>query len=284
MRRAHADLAGLAGFDLLVVVVEDLDLAGGDRKAAGQEQLRRLRIMVGLAQHRDRIAFGLAVELREHRADPLDALDQPARRHRRGAVEQQFERGEIGLVERGMIEQHIDHGRHEQREIDALALDGLQHRLGIETLQHVHGAAAHQRRQHLGAGDMADRRDREIARRLGNLEVGEDRVGEAAISRGGSAARPWICRWCRRCSSASRYRRGRRGSAAWRCPRCRSRPADRRRSRPAPSVNTVFRSAPWRRDRRRDRGTCRRRPPASRLRNPRSGTADRRASPADAAR
>ena len=55
------------------------------------------------------------------------------------------------------------------------------HRLGIETLQHVHGAAAHQRRQHLCAGDMADRRHREIARRIRDLEIGEDRGGEAGI-------------------------------------------------------------------------------------------------------
>ncbi len=137
--------------------------------------------MVCLAQHRDWIALGLAVELREHRTDPLDALDQPARRHRGSAVEQQLERGEIGLVQRRMVQQHVDHGRHEQGEVDALALDGFQHRARIEPLEHVHGAAAHQRRQHLGAGDVADRRHREIARVIGNFEVGQDRVGEAAV-------------------------------------------------------------------------------------------------------
>ena len=62
-----------------------------DRNSSG-----RFRIVVRLAQHRDRIAFGLAVELREHRADALDALDQSARRHRRGAVKQQLERGQVG--------------------------------------------------------------------------------------------------------------------------------------------------------------------------------------------
>ena len=243
MRRAHADLAGLAGRDLLVVLVEDLDLAGGDREAAGQKQLGRLRIVVGLAQHRDRIAFGLAVKLREHRADPLDALDQPARRHRGSAVQQQFERGEVGLVERGMIEQHIDHGRHEQREIDPLARDGLEHRLRIEAFQHVHRAAAHQRRQHLGAGDMADRRHREIARRLGNFEIGQDRAGEAAIFAvmaqralgfaGGAAGviqRGDIV-------GAGQTARG----GACRPPR--SPAAGRCRSSAGPSVNTVFRPA-----------------------------------------
>jgi hypothetical protein len=86
--------------------------------------------------------------LREHWSDPLDALDQTARRHRGCAIQQEFERGEIGLVERGMIQHHVDHRRHEKREIDLLTLDGLEHGLGVETLQHVHGAAAHQCRQH----------------------------------------------------------------------------------------------------------------------------------------
>ena len=62
-----------------------------------------------------------------------------------------------------------------------LALDGLEHRLGIKTLQHVHGAAAHQRRQHLCARDMADRRHRQVARGIRNFEIGQDRVGETAI-------------------------------------------------------------------------------------------------------
>ena len=79
MAGAHADLAGLAGGDFLVVIVEDLDLTGGDRESAGQKQLRRFGIVVSFAQDRHRIAFGLAVKLREHRSDPLDPFDQPAR-------------------------------------------------------------------------------------------------------------------------------------------------------------------------------------------------------------
>ena len=80
-----------------------------------------------------------------------------------------------------MIEQHIDHGRHQQREIDALALDGGEDRFGIEAFQHVNRAAAHQRRQHLGAGDMADGPPWKLGRP--ELEIGEGGGGEAAISR-----------------------------------------------------------------------------------------------------
>ena len=180
MRRTDANLAGLAGSDFMILIVEDFYFAGGDRKTAGQEQFRGVWIMVALAKHRYRIALCLAVKLGEHRADPLDALYQPARRHRRSPIEQEFERGEIGAVERRMIEQHVDHGRHEQREVDPLACDGLEHRFRIETPEHVHGPAAHQGRQHLGAGHVADRRHREETRRLRNFEVRQDGAGETA--------------------------------------------------------------------------------------------------------
>ena len=139
-----------------------------------------------------------------------------------------------------MIQHHVDHRRHEQGEIDLLAFDGLEHRLGIKTLQHVHGAAAHQRRQHLRARDVADRRHRQVARGIRNFEIGQDRAGPSRHTRDDGAARPWICRSCRRCSSAWRYRPGRRSCAPWRCRPLRSPAADRRRNRPGPSVKTVF--------------------------------------------
>jgi hypothetical protein len=47
MRGAHANLAGFAGRDLLVVIVENFDIAGGSRETTGQEQFRGLRIVVG---------------------------------------------------------------------------------------------------------------------------------------------------------------------------------------------------------------------------------------------
>ena len=88
-------------------------LSSGPRAGFNEINLPQLQpgssIMVLLAQHRDRIAFGLAVELREHRPDPFDALDQPARRHRGCAVEHELERGEVGPAQRGMVEQHVDH-------------------------------------------------------------------------------------------------------------------------------------------------------------------------------
>jgi hypothetical protein len=77
VRGAHADLARLADRRFLVVLVEDLHLAGGNRDAAGFEQLRPRAVVLGLAQDRDRVALGLPVKLGEHRPDALDAFDQP---------------------------------------------------------------------------------------------------------------------------------------------------------------------------------------------------------------
>jgi hypothetical protein len=68
--------------------------------------------------------------------------------------------------------------------VDALALDGLEHRVRIEAFEHVHGAAADQRRQHLGAGDMADRRHREIAPVIWNFEVGSPGALARHLERG----------------------------------------------------------------------------------------------------
>jgi hypothetical protein len=90
--------------------------------------------VICLAQHAHRIALGLAVELAEDRSDALQPLDQPRRRHRRGAVEDELERAEISFVEPRMIERHIDHGRHHEGEVDLLALEGGQKFLGLEAL------------------------------------------------------------------------------------------------------------------------------------------------------
>jgi hypothetical protein len=50
------NLAGFAGFDLPIAIAENFDVAGGDRKTAGQEQFGRFGIVIRLAQHRHRCA------------------------------------------------------------------------------------------------------------------------------------------------------------------------------------------------------------------------------------
>src|SRR5215813_12292101 len=52
MRCTHANLPRLTGRNLLVKLVQDLDIAAGDRNTARGKQLRPVPIVVGLAQHR----------------------------------------------------------------------------------------------------------------------------------------------------------------------------------------------------------------------------------------
>ena len=78
-----------------------------------------------------------------------------------------------------MVQEHIDHRRYEQREVYSLPSDRGKHSFGIEAPDEVHCAAAHQRRQHLGAGDMADRRDREKAGVVRDSEIRQHGAGEA---------------------------------------------------------------------------------------------------------
>lgn len=80
-----------------------------------------------------------------------------------------------------MIEENIDHCRNEEGEIDALAGNRREDRLGIEPLVQIDRAATHQDRQDLGAGDMADGCDAEVTRVCRDFEVGEDRGGKEAI-------------------------------------------------------------------------------------------------------
>src|ERR1700728_4703433 len=174
VRRPHTDFARLAYWHFLVVAVEDLDLASRNRKTAGFEQFRTLPVMFGFAQYRHRITFGLAVKLSEHRSDAFDGFDKARRRHRRSAVEQIFERGEIGLRQPGMIEQNVDHGRHAQREIDPFARDRGEYGVRVESAQHVHRAALHEHGHYLCAGDVTDWADRKKTRIIRYFKAGED--------------------------------------------------------------------------------------------------------------
>ena len=70
-----------------------------------------------------------------------------------------------------MVQEHVNHRRHEQREVDPLPGDRGEDGIGIEAPDEVHRAAAHQGRQHLGAGDMADRRDGQKLRGVGDFEI-----------------------------------------------------------------------------------------------------------------
>ena len=115
-------------------VVDDaqLDAVAG---APGRAQLAELaalgRVVVGRVDGRQRREFGHAVGLHEadagqrgHRAVEHRLGD------RRGAVDDGLQRAQVArLLHRRVIDEHLDHGRHEQHMGDAVALEGVEHEL-----------------------------------------------------------------------------------------------------------------------------------------------------------
>ena len=130
--------------------------------------------MVLAGQDRDRIALRLPVQLREHRADPLEALPQARFRHGRGPVEDVLEARHIPRDEVRVVEQCVDHRGDEEGEADPLALDRREHGRRVEPVHEVHGAALRQGRADVRARDVAHGRDEQVARRVRELEVRED--------------------------------------------------------------------------------------------------------------
>ena len=84
-------------------------------------RLRTLGRMLGRRQERHAgRGLGLAIGLQEsgmrHR---LESAANDRLGHRRSAIEHEAERGRVGRLHRGVMDDHVDHRRHEQRRRDA---------------------------------------------------------------------------------------------------------------------------------------------------------------------
>ena len=145
-RPLHDDFARLSiGYRIAVAVVQ-FEADPGARQPAAGKPVQVVRIMVRLAHVADHHrCFRLPVELREDRADALDRFLEPRRADRGGAVEDRFQTGEVELVEARVIEQGIDHRRHQHHAVDAVRLDHFHDLHRIEARQDQERAAAQQR-------------------------------------------------------------------------------------------------------------------------------------------
>ena len=110
--------------------------------------------------------LGLAEQLR-HRADAVEGLGQPGRRHRGRAVPEALQGREVRAIERVVAEHHVDQRRRQERVGDAVAFDQLQEPADVG-LGHDHDFAA--------AGED---REAEHAGRVG--ERGQGQVDRAAV-------------------------------------------------------------------------------------------------------
>src|SRR4051794_1175070 len=186
-RPADADLAGLAVRHLVEVLVEERDLQPRHRPPARREPRRVARVVLVLLQHRDRhAALGLAEELEEDRAELADRLLEPRRRHGGGAVVDGLERGQVVVGELRVVEQDVEHRRHEHCRGDLVLLDRLQHGRRLEPGQHHDRPAAQQRRHEERRTRVRERRRDEEARVLGplplrHLDLAQRRAGPVGL-------------------------------------------------------------------------------------------------------
>ena len=102
------DLADLALRDLVAVVVDDLHLDAGDRRA----DRARLALAVGVVERRDRRGLGQAVALEHLAAERLLEAAQDLDRHRRAARGADAQRRDVDVVAVGVVQQRAVHRRH----------------------------------------------------------------------------------------------------------------------------------------------------------------------------
>ena len=109
-------------------------------------------MLLPMQQRCDRRQFGHAVSLGE--LDMRQGLHR-AHQHRvadhRGAVGDPLQGRQVVIAERRMIDEHLDHGRHQQHIGYAFFLDRGRNAVGRKTLDHDVGAARQQHRIHRSA-------------------------------------------------------------------------------------------------------------------------------------
>ena len=223
-RSAHQQLArGLAVVrQLLAVFADDLHVDAEHRAP-----------LLGLHRHALVGAESLVLGLqRAHRAERAHLGHAPGvqhlhvvallegahhrRRARRAADDRAAHRAELEVVGFHVGQQALPHRGHAGRHGDAFALEQLVQALAVEVRPRKHELGAdHARgiRQAPGV-DVEHRHHRQD--RVACRAVQRSRAVPlrrcAAASSGGCTARPWGCRWCPTCSTAS-WRCSRRSSA-----------------------------------------------------------------------
>ena len=159
------DLAGSANGHVVVLIVDYARLNAGCGFAGGDDRIKRslgpLTAMVFRFEHGDdRAHFRHPVGLDEVavRQQVHGAFEQ-RQGHGRGAIQDRAEVGKIIVLHSWMIDQKVDHGRHERDRGDLANGDFLQAGLGVEGFDERVGGAAHDAEIQAGdVGQMEHRR------------------------------------------------------------------------------------------------------------------------------
>jgi len=141
---------------------------------------RRARLVLLRAQHgRERRDLGLAVAVEGARlGQALAQLLEHRHRHDRGAVIQVHELAEIALVEVRMAQQRDPHGRRREERRDGVALDQLEHDVGLRRLDE-HRRGADQQLGHREGVELRGMIERQCRQRL--VLAAELEVVDAAL-------------------------------------------------------------------------------------------------------
>ncbi len=112
----HDDLAGLAGRERVVGIVDDAHLDVGARHADAVHVLTPPRIaavgVVGLGQRGDgHRRLALPVDLGEARPEQVERVLQVGEVHRRAAVDDRLQVGQVGVDDRRVAGEALDHRR-----------------------------------------------------------------------------------------------------------------------------------------------------------------------------
>ena len=125
------DLPHLAGSDVLPGLVHDPHLGADDLSSAGEEApgqlFGTLGVVVASGKHgQHRRGLGHAVPLDEVAPEGTHGLLQQLGGHGGGAVQKPPQGRDIIVPELGVVDDEVDHRRHENRGRDAVRLDRLQ--------------------------------------------------------------------------------------------------------------------------------------------------------------
>ena len=160
---ARHDFAVGPDGDLLIMLVDDPQLDGHRRPAGGTDTLARRvqRTVIGGPEQRgDRRQLGHAVSLDE--TTPRQGLDQPVHQSggdRGGTIDDPFDAAEVMVREGGMIEQRLDHRRHQKQVGDAVGGHRAHDCLGVETgHENMYRTPQHRSDQARDRSDMEQRR------------------------------------------------------------------------------------------------------------------------------
>ena len=161
-RGADQDFPDRASRRLLTVGRDDLELDPRPGSAAGA-QLALRRIMIGVREKRASAAsLGHAVELNEVAAKAGACADEQIFGDGRGSIGDASHAGQIGAVDARRLHQHLYERGSEERMIDPLLADRVEHELWRGVSQNRRARAARHRDQRdIDAGDVKERHRRQ---------------------------------------------------------------------------------------------------------------------------